>query len=113
MLNLLQLLQLILNTYLSDKEHSSVVMLWVSLARGVKVLLPRAEVPQGHAAIAGDLWANLLILHNQHLHHDQVHIVLYAGVFVKLGYHRHQGQDVVLLRRGDRGGMGFSQTDLQ
>lgn len=87
MLNLLRLLQLILNTYLSDKEHSSVIVLWVSLTRGVKVLLPRAEVPQCHATIAGDLRADLLILHHQHLHHYQVHRVLYAGVLVKLGYY--------------------------
>lgn len=84
------------HTYLSDKEHGGVVVLWVSLTRGVKFLLPGAEVPQGHAAIAGDLRADLLVLHHQHLHHDQVHRVLYAGVLVKLGYHRHQGQDVVL-----------------
>lgn len=87
MLKLLRLLRLILNTYLSDKEHSCVVMLWVSLTRGVKVLLPRAEVSQGHATIAGDLWADLLVLHHQHLHHDQVHRVLYARMLVKLGYH--------------------------
>lgn len=83
MSNLLQ----ILNTYLSDKEHSSVKMLRVSLTRGVKVLLPRAEVPQGHAAIARDLWADLFIFHHKHLYYDQVHRVLYAGVLVKLGYH--------------------------
>lgn len=84
------------HTYLSHKEHGGVVVLWVSLTRGVKVLLPGAEVPQGHAAIAGDLRADLLVLHHQHLHHYQVDRVLYAGVLVKLGYHGHQGQDVVL-----------------
>lgn len=85
-MRLLQVILNIPNTYLSDKEHGGVVMLWVPLTRRIKVLLPRAEVPQSHAAIAGDLWTDLLILNHQHLHYDQIHRVFYAGVLVKLGY---------------------------
>lgn len=42
------------------------------MARWVEELLPGAEVPQSHAAVAGDLWADLLILHHQHLHQHNV-----------------------------------------
>lgn len=85
-------------THLSGEEHGSVIVLRVPLARWVEELLPGAEVPQSHAPVAGNLRANPLVLHHQHLHQHNVYRVLYAGVLVKLGGHRDQGQNVVLRR---------------
>lgn len=82
--------------HLSGEEHGRVVVLRVPLARRVEELLPGAEVPQSDAPVAGELRADLLVLHHQHLHHHHADRVLYAGVLVKLGGHRHQGQNVVL-----------------
>lgn len=55
-------------THLSGEEHSSVIVLWMPLAWWVKELLPGAEVPQSHTSVAGDLGADLLIFHHQHLY---------------------------------------------
>lgn len=86
--------------HLSSEQHGSVVVLGMPLAWWIEALLPGAEVPQSHTSIAGDLRSNFLVFHHQHLHHHHVHRVLYAGVLIKLGGHGHEGEDVVLWRRG-------------
>lgn len=85
--------------HLSSEQHGSVIVLWMPLAQCVEELLPRAEVPQSHTSIPGDLWSNILIFHHQHLHDHHVHRVLYARMLIKLGSNGHEGENVVLWRR--------------
>ena len=98
--------------HLSGEQHGSVIVLWVPMAWWIEELLPGAKIPQSHTSVAGDLRADLLVLHYQHLHHHDVNGVLYAGMLVQLGCHGHQGQNVVLWRRRERTGQLFNSTSM-